>query len=130
MLRHFDILRKSASLELYAKEGVNKKNEFWLKKINEIIYGQEILNWDVLYDLMNKLYNDFFIKLKTAYPELGDTEFRIICLTYAKFSSEEIAIILRLSINTVNTKRSAIRKKLGMEAFGNLCEFLDERLKK
>lgn len=123
-------MKKSASLEIYVREGANNKNEFWIKKINEIIYDQDTLNWDVLYGVMNELHNNFFTKLKEHYSQLGETEFRIICLTYAKFTSGEIAIILRLSLNTINTKRSVIRKKIGLEAFGNLSVFLDERLGK
>lgn len=130
LLQHFQVLKKATSLEIYVKEGVNRKDEFWLKKINEIIYGKNTMDWNVLYDVMNELHNNFFTNLKKHYPQLNDTEFRIICLTYAKFSSEEIAIILGISLNTVNTKRSAIRKKLGIEAFGNLSEFLEERLNK
>lgn len=60
---------------------------------------------------------------------MKEVEFRIICLTYSGFSTEEIAIILNLSINTINTKRSAIRKSLCIAPFANLCDFLDERLK-
>lgn len=48
--------------------------------------------------------------MKELYPQLKEVEYRILCLTYSGFSTEEISIVLNLSINTINTKRSAIRK--------------------
>lgn len=128
LLRHFNILKKTASLEIYVKKGTPVKSDFWTKKFNEILYGQESLDWEVLYKVINELHNDFFIKLRKMYPHLDETEFRIICLTYTKFTSDEIAIILNHSVNTINAKRSAIRKRIGVESFGNLNDFLNERL--
>ena len=130
LLRHFDILKKVSCLEICMVNSINRKNEFWVKKFNEIVYGKDTLEWSVLYEVMNDLHDDFFTKLRNMYPLLSEMEFRIICLTYTKFSSEEISLILGLSVNTVNTKRSAIRKSLGIHAFGNLNEFLDEKLNK
>lgn len=102
---------------------------FGLKKINDIIYNQDVLDWDFLYDIMNKSYDNFFIKLKIKYPELKEIEFRIVCLTYTDFSTEDIALILNFTVNTINIKRSAIRKKLGVEAYANINDFLNRQLK-
>lgn len=128
LLHHFNVMKKVSSLELYLKNEKTHKNEFWIKKFNDIVYGQDVLDWDALYDVMNQLHAGFFVKLKEHYPELKEIEFRIICLTYSGFSTEEISLILGLSINTINTKRSAIRKKLGIEAYANLNDFLDQKL--
>lgn len=128
LLKHFNVLKKMSSLKIYMNKDVSHKDEFWIKKINEIIYGQDALNWDVLYDVMNKLHNDFFIRLKELYPQLKEIEYRILCLTYSGFSTVEISIVLNLSVNTINMKRSAIRKSLGIIAFTNLRDFLNEKL--
>ena len=128
LLKHFNVLKKISSLKIYMNKDISHKDEFLIKKINEIIYGQDTLNWDMLYDVMNKLHNGFFIRLKELYPQLKEVEYRILCLTYSGFSTEEISIVLNLSINTINTKRSVIRKKLGIAAFTNLRDFLNEKL--
>lgn len=128
LLKHFDVLKKMTSLKIYMKKDTSHKDEFWIKKINEIIYGQDTLDWNVLYDVMNKLHNGFFNRLKELYPQLKEVEYRILCLTYSGFSTEEISIVLNLSIHTINTKRSAIRKSLGVAAFTNLRDFLNEKL--
>lgn len=128
LLRHFDILKKVARMEIHLKKNESKKNDFWLKKFNEIVYGRETLDWEILYEVMNELYDGFFSRLKNLYPQLDETEFRIVCLTYTKFSSVEISLILGLSVNTINTKRSAIRRSIGVESFGSLDDFLNQKL--
>ncbi|NDV97613.1 tetratricopeptide repeat protein, partial [Dysgonomonas sp. 521] len=51
LLHHFDILRKAATLEKYVK-GDNKQDHRLIKVFNEIVYGQDSLNWDLLYQDM------------------------------------------------------------------------------
>ncbi len=74
---------------------------------------------------MNELHNGFFERLREKFPHLDEDEFRICCLTYAKFDSTEISIIMRLSVNTIQMKRSSIRKKLRIPPMGNIPNFLD-----
>lgn len=129
LLRRFDILKKVSNLEIYIEKDSGGKSLRLLKKFNEIVYGQDSLNWDILYDTMNELHDGFFTKLRKLYPNMSETNFRIICLTYVKFSSNEIAIVMKLSANTINIKRSVIRKELGVPSFTSLNDFLDEKLK-
>lgn len=127
LLRHFEILKKAALLEIYVK-GDNPQDSRLIKVFNGIVYGQETLNWDLLYQAMNEMNDGFFDKLKSSYPNLDESEFRICCMTYAKFSCPEIAIVMRLSANTVQMKRSAIRKKIGAGSQENIQEYLDKKL--
>lgn len=126
LLQHFNILKKAALLEIYLKK--EDRNSNFIKKVNEIVYGQDTLNWDTLYQTMNDLNNGLFDKLHYNYPQLDEIEFRICCMLYAKFSSAEISIITRLSVNTVNMKRTSIRKKLGIESFGSISDYLNKHL--
>ncbi len=129
LLRHFNILRKAASLEIYISKESNKHDHHLLKVINEIVYGQETLNWDLLYETMNQLHDGFFDRLRDRFPQLDESEFKICCLSYTRFSSSEIALVMKLSVNTVQMKRSSIRKKIGVETFGNLSDFFNENMK-
>ncbi len=129
LLRHFDILKKAALLEGYLNEDEKKKGKQLLRKFNEVVYGEKNLNWNLLYETLNKLTSDFFVQLKNELPQLDELEFRICCLLAVDFNNTEIAIILNYSINTINIKRSAIRKKLGIKAFGNIRDFLNTTLK-
>jgi hypothetical protein len=112
LLEHFDILKKAALLETYIKEDEKKQGAYLIRKFNEIVYGQTDLDWNLLYRTMNDIH-----------------EFRICCLSYEEFSNTEISIVLKYSINTVQAKKTSIRKKLGIKASGNLHDFLDKIIK-
>ncbi len=129
LIRHFGILKKAALLEGYLREDERKKGQLLLKKFNEIVYGQEDLDWDLLYRTMNELSDGLLDRLKRVFPQLDESEFRICCLSYAELANTEIAIILKYSVNTIQTKRSSIRKKLGIKTFGNIRDFLEEKVK-
>lgn len=53
--------------------------------------------------------------IKHHFPQLNETEYRICLLSYAEMSIKEIAVILQISPNTVQTYRTKLRKKLGIE---------------
>ncbi|MCL1936838.1 MAG: hypothetical protein FWF52_00375 [Candidatus Azobacteroides sp.] len=128
LLSHFDILKKTALLKQYLRKDDEQSHQL-VKKFNEIVYGQEWLNWDMLYQDMNHIHNGLFSRLKSRYPILNEDEFRICCLTYADFSCPEIGIFMGLSPNTVQMKRSAIRKKLRIEPQGDIQIFLEAQLR-
>jgi len=125
LLQHFNILKKVALIDGYSNSEEKKQGEKYVKKINSIVYGQDELDWQQLYKTMNDLHSSFFDLLKEKYPQLDENEFRICCLSYAGFTNTEISIIMKLSINTVQMKRTSIRKKIGIkETGGNIEEFL------
>lgn len=131
LLQHFDILKKVALLDGYLNSEDKKHGDKLIKRINGIVYGKDELDWQVLYSTMNDLYDSFFEKLKRKYPQLDENEFRICCLSYAGFSNTEVSIIMKLSLNTVQMKRTSIRKKLGIQQIGgNIENFLIENIGK
>lgn len=130
LVRHFEILRKAALLESKIAEQDKKQSQKLIKEFNEIVYGQDSLDWDLLYQSMNELEHGFFDRLHAKYPQLDKSEFRICCLTYAQFSRMEIAVVLNLSTSTIQSKRATIRKKLGLDSFGNIQLYIDNELRK
>ncbi len=129
LLAHFDILKKAAFLETYMKEDEKKQGAYLIRKFNEIVYGQAELDWNLLYRAMNDMHNGFYDRLKNTFSVLDELEFRICCLSYEKFSNTEISIVLKYSINTIQAKKTSIRKKLDIKASGNLHDFLDKTMK-
>lgn len=129
LLEQFEILKKTASLENHIRQDDGNRSKLLLRKFNEIVYGQDTLNWERLYKVMNDLHDGFFDRLRERFPHLDEDEFRICCLTYTQFSSSEIAIIMGLSVNTIQMKRSSIRKKLQIPSKGNIPHFLDDTLR-
>ncbi len=129
LLRHFDILKKTALLEGYLNEEEKGKGKKLLRKFNEVVYGSKDLEWGVLYQTLDNLHNGFFERLKREFPNLDESEFRICCLTYDEFDNTEIAIVLNYSLNTIQAKKSTIRKKLGIRSYGDIRDFLLRRVK-
>lgn len=130
LLEHFDVLKKVALLEGDMKDDEKKQGQKLLKKVNEIIYKQESLDWNMLNDTMNQLYSGFLERLQKKFPQLEDVEVRICCLVYAGLNNTEISILMEWTINTIQMKKSAIRKKIGVGGYGNLSDFLIENVGK
>lgn len=128
LLEHFDILKKVALLEGHMRDDERKQGQKLLKKVNEIVYKQESLDWNMLYDTMSQIYNGFPEKLRKKYPQLEEPEIRICCLIYAGLNNTEISILMEWSINTIQMKKSIIRKKIGVEGYGNISDFLEKNV--
>lgn len=128
LFQHFDIFKKVALLKTELKGEEKKHGQKLLKKVNEIVYNQENLDWNKLFDIMNQLYKGVPDAIRKKYPQLDEIEIRICCLEYAGLSNNEIAIILEFSINTIQMKKSVIRKKLEIEGYGNIVEFFHKNL--
>lgn len=124
LLHQFNIMKKSATIQITLREYEIKKGEKLLRKFNDIVYQKEELDWNILYGVMNELHYGFLDKLKNLVPDLDESEYRICCLLYSDFSNEEIGLIMKLSSSTVTHKRSSIRKKMGIEGYGNISEKL------
>ncbi len=125
LLHHFDILKKSAVLQMYLRKDEIKQGEKLLSKFNDIVYKQQELDWNMLYDTMNELHDGFLDKLKELVPTLDDNEFKICCLIYSDFTNQEIGIIMKFSSSTITHKRSLIRKKMGLQEYSNISDYLN-----
>lgn len=128
LIQHMDIIKKAALLEGYLNEDERKKGQSLLRKFNEVVYGQKKLDWELLYQTLNKLSAGYFGRFKEQFPLLEESEFRICCLLHVDFNNTEIAIILNYSINTIQAKKSLIRKKLGINSYGNIQDFMKEAI--
>jgi hypothetical protein len=106
----------------------NPKEKSFLGKINEIFYNEPDVdfNWEEFYILLNELYDNFSIKLSRTYPELTKEEIHLCCLMKAGFNTSNICFILSYAPITVRTKKTKIRKKLGITDGGDLNDFLNK----
>lgn len=74
--------------------------------------------------LFKELHPGFYEKLRAEYPTLSSSELQICALIRLNFSSKEIARLLSLSVATIETTRSHVRKKMNLDAKDNLSSFL------
>ncbi|MBK5722115.1 tetratricopeptide repeat protein [Dysgonomonas sp. Marseille-P4677] len=125
---YFNILKRAASLEYFVRETNNKQGRALIKKFNEIAYGQDSIDWDILYNTANDKVDGRLDKLRISFPILDDIEYKICSLIYADMGVQEIAVVLDFKVTTVNMRMTSIRKKLGVERYGKLSDFLSSRI--
>lgn len=109
------------------------KDKTFLEKFNRLYHGEQqttTVNWKELYLLIDLLYDDFTSKLQSCYTTvLLEKEIQLCCLLKANMDTTEIACVMGQSINTVRTRKTNIRKKLGVQDAANIIVDLDRRLK-
>ncbi|GHV22777.1 hypothetical protein FACS189428_5330 [Clostridia bacterium] len=125
LVQQFNVVKKISLLDGYLKEEDKEKGKEVLKKVNKIIYEKDNFDWDVLFQVMNKLYKGYFDRLQTAFPNLSELEYKICYLTKAVLNNTEIAILLKSNVNIIQIKKTAIRKKLGIPEHGDIAGFMD-----
>jgi len=123
MSKHFDMVKKISLLEGYL-QGEEKGKDI-LKKVNRIVYERDSFDWEIFYQIMNKLHEGYLDKIKSAFPHLSESEYKICCLTKSKLNNTEIAIILESNVNIIQIQKTTIRKKLNILKHGDITGFMD-----
>lgn len=133
LLDKLEIFRKASQLEYNIQLRSHDKitNKEFIRKMNEILYGQEEQDWKQLFRAMDKSTHGFLSHLKEHYKDqLTEQEYKICSLTYVGFDNITIATILKLSKNTVQQRKWGIRQKLNIDSFGDFKSFFDTELRK
>jgi tetratricopeptide (TPR) repeat protein/DNA-binding CsgD family transcriptional regulator len=98
--------------------------------INEIIgelrRNMDETSWKEFEVRFSKVHESFYETLDKKYPELTHAERKICAMLKLDMSSKEIAAITMTHSESIDTTRSRIRKKLGLEKDENLSEFLNK----
>lgn len=87
-------------------------------------HREPMAQFDILF---SELHPGFYETLIRDFPMLTPSELQICALIRLNFSSKDIARLMSLSVTTVETTRSHIRKKLNMDVKYNLSTFLLSR---
>lgn len=92
---------------------------------NKDISVDALLDWNILYQVIDSIYNGFYSKLTNAYTSLlSEKEIQLCCLLCAGFSSKEISVITQQSIPTIYQRKTSIRKKLKMDEAEDILSHL------
>jgi DNA-binding CsgD family transcriptional regulator len=100
----------------------DKYYEKLVQKIDENITSQD--NWKVFDANFNKTHEQFMKKLKDNYQDLTPSDLRLCAFLRLNLASKEIAPLLGISVRGVENHRYKLRKKLNLEADGNLTDFI------
>lgn len=127
LLWRFDVAKKVLEMN---KSSISQKEKIMLQQLNRTLYGDTNSEerWDILFHTFNDTLPGFADKIRETYSDLTESEFRICLLTYSGFRVKEIALILEQSNNTIQTRRTQLRKKIGIERGQNLADFLDKTI--
>ena len=92
------------------------------KKIDENISNQD--DWQIFETNFERAHEQFFRKMKEAYPELTSSDLRLSAYLRMNLSSKEIAPLLGISVRGVENHRYRLRKKLNLEHDDSLADII------
>ena len=114
LLWKFDVVKKAILLS-NDKSATEKKASSLIADFQKIVYNNSVDDqWMEIHTVFNEVNKDIGIDIRIRYPKLSETEYRITLLSYAEMSVKEIAVILGLNANTIQSYRRKIRKKIGV----------------
>ena len=107
-----------------------QQNQDALRRISGVEHsgGTEpsIVDWDKVYLLIDELYDGYCSSIRNRYgTTFTEKEIQIIMLLKAGFSTKEIGVLTELSANSIYVRKTAIRKKLGIDDGGDFMAVLD-----
>lgn len=96
-----------------------------IKRIIKNIQGNSKSNWSEFEARFTSINQSFYEELKTKFPNLKQSDLKLCALAKLNFSSKDMAKLLGISVESVHTSRSRLRKKLGLNRNDNLEEFIN-----
>lgn len=115
--RRVEILKNLINLDL-----------FDVKKLREKLPDIGLLpeDWQLLKEGLNISINGVVECIENDYPGLTEDDRRYCYLYYAGFSTQEIAVLLNIHLDSIYKKRNRIRQRLHLEDDVTLEDFLEE----
>ena len=107
------------------------QNQALLRRLTELgndqVPVEELIVWEDLYPLIDRLYNGFHACLTERFGSvLTDKEVQICCLLCAGFSTKEIGVITHQSDSSIYVRKTSIRRKLEMPEGADIVGFVNE----
>ena len=130
ILWRFSVSREMLELnkQLNKPDTIKLNDSQWVGRFNKIVYGKRDIKglWDAILETYEEALPGLSEKVKNKYPDLSESELKICLLVYAGFTVKESAIILDLSPNTIQTRRTGVRNKMGLSLRGDIAAEIDK----
>ena len=85
-----------------------------LMALNETT-ANALIDWQSIYQTIDLVYDGFYTRLMDKYKDvLNEKELQLCCLLKADFSTKEINMLTRQSLQTIYQRKTQIRQKLGL----------------
>lgn len=132
-LSTMSIVKKNELLMEIGNELAGMKTELgyripnkYFDKINKLI-TQNIDNehdWEIFEKLFDQAHQNFFKRLKDAYPTLTASDLRLCAYLRMNLSSKEIAPLINITVRGVEERRYRLRKRLNLSSEASLTDFI------
>ncbi|WP_194765645.1 tetratricopeptide repeat protein [Tamlana sp. I1] len=125
------LLNKSEEQKALEVEFQNLKNTFGdheeLTELKQLTESKILTadDWSLFKERFNEVYPHFFINLKNNHQKLTNSEERLLALEKLNLNTSEIASMLGISPDSVNTSRYRLRKKLDAPKEKTLLEVIE-----
>ena len=84
-----------------------------------------LIDWQSIYQTIDGAYNQFYTRLIRDHGDvLNEKEIQLCCLLRAGFSTKEINMLTRQSLQTVYQRKTQVRQKLGLAEGDDIIEKL------
>ncbi|BAX81051.1 hypothetical protein [Labilibaculum antarcticum] len=103
---------------------VKKENIVIIKQIIKSLNSDKSKKWKEFETHFTAVNNEFFSTLLGKYPKLTSTDLKICAFIKLGFSSKDMAQIMGIGVEGINTTRSRLRKKMTLERDVVLVDFL------
>lgn len=94
---------------------INGRANDFTKEWGPLIYkinNEQATMFEAAVIAIERVYPDMYTTILQKYPNLNDTESKVLLLSCSDLTNTEIAYILGLSVHSVNKSRSEIRRKI------------------
>ncbi|MDT8392528.1 MAG: response regulator [Bacteroidales bacterium] len=94
-----------------------------ISKLRNLIQGQEWKEFELRFE---EEHNNFREKITSLHPDLTPNEIKLCTFLRLNMASKEISELTGQSVRALETARSRMRKKLGLERSDNLIQYLHD----
>ena len=85
-----------------------------LMALNETT-ANSLIDWPSIYQTIDLVYDGFYTRLRDKYKDvLNEKELQLCCLLKADFSTKEINMLTRQSLQTIYQRKTQVRQKLNL----------------
>jgi hypothetical protein len=85
-----------------------------LMALNETT-ANALIDWPSIYQTIDLVYDGFYTRLRDKYKDvLNEKELQLCCLLKADFSTKEINMLTRQSLQTIYQRKTQVRQKLSL----------------
>ena len=84
-----------------------------------------LIDWQSIYQTIDLVYEGFYSRLQQRFADvLNEKELQLCCLLRADFSTKEINMLTRQSLQTIYQRKTQVRQKLGLADGDDIIEKL------